>query len=61
MSKAAGMDQIHVKFFKEAADVLAYTWSKVTNLSAELSVFPEECKVAKRKPLLKKDSFYMLQ
>ena len=58
MKKVAGMDQIHAKFLKEAAEVLDYSQPKIINFSVELSVFPEECKVAKRKPLLKKDSLY---
>ena len=46
------------KILKEAAEVLDYSQPKIINFSVELSVFPEECKVAKRKPLLKKDSLY---
>ena len=50
------MDQITAKFLKEAADVLSYLRSKIINLSIKLSVFPEECKIAKLKLLFKKGS-----
>ena len=50
------MDQITEKFLKEAADVLSYLRSKIINLSIKLSVFPEECKIAKLKLLFKKGS-----
>ena len=53
---AAEMDQITEKFLKEAADVLSYLRSKIINLSIKLSVFPEECKIAKLKLLFKKGS-----
>ena len=32
-----------------AADVLAYLFSKIINLAVKLPVFPEECKIAKLK------------
>lgn len=50
------MDQIPAKFLKEAGDVLAYPLSRIVNLSVRLSVFLEECKIAKLKPLFKKGS-----
>ena len=50
------MDEIPAKFLKEAADELADPLSRTINLSVKLSVFPEEHKIAKLKPLLKKDS-----
>ena len=52
----AGMDQFSTKFLKEVAGVLAYPFSKIINLSIKLSAFPEECKIAKLKPLFKKGS-----
>ena len=52
--KAANMDQIPAKFLKETVDMLAYPLAKVINLSVKLSVFPEEHKIAKLKPLFKK-------
>ena len=36
-----------------AANVLAYLFSKIINLAVKLPVFPEECKIAKLKPLFK--------
>ena len=39
---------------KEAADLLAYSMCRIENLLVKLSVFPEECLIAKLKPLFKK-------
>ena len=50
------MDQIPVKFLKEAARVLAYSLAKMISLSVKLSFFPEKCKTARLKQLFKKDS-----
>ena len=50
------MDQIPAKFLKEVGDVLAYPLSRIVNLSVRLSVFLEECKIAKLEPLFKKGS-----
>ena len=36
--------------------MLAYPLAKILNLSVKLFVFPEECKIAKLKPLFKKGS-----
>ena len=44
------------KFLKKAANVLAYPLSKIVNLLVKLSVFLEEGKIAKLKPLFKKGS-----
>lgn len=38
---------------KDVADVLSYQLSKIIKLSANLSVFSEECKIDKFKPLFK--------
>ena len=53
-NKVAGLDQIPAKFLKKAAYVLAYPFAK--NLSVKLSVFLEEYKIAKLKPLFQKGS-----
>ena len=53
-SKVTGLDQISAKFLKKAAYVLAYPFAK--NLSVKLSVFLEEYKIAKLKPLFQKGS-----
>ena len=55
-NKAAGMDNISGKFLKEGAKFLALPLSQICNLSIKLSVFPNECKLAKLKPLYKKGS-----
>ena len=47
----ACMDKIHAKVLKEAADVLTYPLAKIINLSVKLSVFLEEFKTVKLKPL----------
>ena len=48
------MDQIPAKFLMDSAEVLAFPLRNVINLSITLSTFPEDCKVAKLKPILKK-------
>ena len=53
-SKAAGMDQISSNFLRDAVEVLAPPLRNIINLSIKLSTFPEECKIAKLKPILKK-------
>ena len=53
-SKSAGLDNIAGKFLKEGASVLASPLTDLCNLSISLSSFPDECKVAKLKPLYKK-------
>ena len=53
-SKAAGMDQIPAKFLRDGAEVLTLPLENIINLSIKLSTFPEECKIAKVKPIFKK-------
>ena len=53
-SKAAGIDQIPAKFLRDGAEVLALPFGNIINLSMKLSIFPEECKIAKLKPIFKK-------
>ena len=53
-SKAAGMDQIPAIFLRDIAEVLALSLRNIINLSIILSTFPEECKIAKLKPISKK-------
>ena len=48
------MDQILAKCPMDSAEVLAFPLRNVINLSIKLSTFPEDCKVAKLKPILKK-------
>ena len=47
-SKAAGIDQIPTK------EVLALALGNIINLPIKLSTFPEECKIAKLKPIFQK-------
>ena len=56
MIKVAGMEQIPAKFQNKAADVFAYRFSRIINLLAKLSMFPEEYEIAKLKPIFKKGS-----
>ena len=55
MNKVAEMDHIPAKRLREVSNVLAYPLFRIVNLSVKLSVFPEY-KIAKLKPLFKKDS-----
>ena len=48
------MDQIPSKFLRDGAEVLVLPLGNITNLSTKLSTFPEEYKIAKLKPILKK-------
>ena len=48
------MDQIPAKFLWGSAEVLALPLRNIVNLSIKLSTFPEECKIAKLKPIFKK-------
>ena len=53
-SKAAGIDLISAKFLKDGAEVLALLFRKIINLSIKIPTSPEECKIAKLKPIFKK-------
>ena len=50
------MDRIYLKFLKEDAEVLALPLCHLVNLSIKQSLFPDQCKTAKLKPLFKKRS-----
>ena len=54
--KAAGIDNLSVRFLKDGAVVLALPISKLCNLLMKRSKFPLDCKIAKFKPLFKKGS-----
>ena len=56
VNKAAGMDNISGRFLKDGADILAIPVTQICNLSIKLSHFPNNCKLAKLKPLYKKGS-----
>ena len=55
-SKAAGIDNLSGKFFKDGVHVLARLISQLCNLSIKCNSFPRNCKIAKAKPLFKKGS-----
>ena len=54
-SMAAGIDNLSGKFLKDGAHVLARPISQLCKLSIKLNSFPRNCKIAKIKPLFKKD------
>ena len=54
--KSAGIDNLTGKFLKEGAPVLASPITNLINLSITLSSFPDDCKIAKLKPLYKKEA-----
>ena len=55
-SESSGLDNLTGKFFRDGASVLAAPISDLCNLSISLSVFPDDCKIAKLKPIYKKES-----
>ena len=56
VTKASGIDQISGKFLKDRARILVKPISKLCNLSMVLRSFPDACKIAKLKSLIKKGS-----
>ena len=55
-NKAAGLDNRSGKFLKDGATILAKPLSQICNLSIKYSTFPNDCKIAKLKPLFKRGS-----
>ena len=55
-SKSARLDNLTGKFLRDDASVLAAPISDLCNLSISFSVFPDDCKIAKLKPIYKKES-----
>ena len=55
-SKAPGLDQISSKFLKNATEVLPLPLCNLVSLSIKQSLFPDQYKNAKLKPLFKKGS-----
>ena len=55
-SKSAGLDNLTGKFLRDGASVLAAPIFDLCNLSISLSVFPDDCKIAKLKPMYMKES-----
>ena len=56
VSKTAGIDNLSGRFLKDEAKVLSRPISDLCNLSITSEKFPDPCKVAKLKPLYKKNS-----
>ena len=56
LSKSAGLDNLAGKFLKEGVHALALHITDFCNLSVSLSSFPDDCKIAKLKPLYKKET-----
>ena len=53
-NKATGIDKLSSRFLKDGSKVLATPITQICNLSIKLSTVPDECKIAKLKPLYKK-------
>ena len=51
-----GLDNLAGRFLKDGATELSLPVTELINLSIKSSVFPEQCKIAKLKPLYKKGS-----
>ena len=54
-SKAPDIDDLSVIFLKDGASLLATPITQSCNLSISSGRFPETCKIAKLKPLFKKE------
>ena len=54
-NKATGIDNLSGRFLKDDSKVSATPITQICNLSIKLSTVPNECKIAKLKPLYKKD------
>ena len=52
----AGLDSLSVRFLKDGAEVLAKPMSHLCMLSITSGKFPDSYKIAKLKPIYKKDS-----
>ena len=55
-SKAVGLDNLGGRFLNDGATELSLPVTQLINLSIKSSVFLEQCKIAKLKPLYKKGS-----
>ena len=53
-NKTTGIDDLSGRFLKDGSKVLATPIVQICNLSIKLSTVPDECKIAKLKPLYKK-------
>ena len=55
ISKAVGIDKISGRFLNDRANILAKPIAKIYNISISSGLFPSDRKIAKLKPLYKKD------
>jgi hypothetical protein len=55
-SKAVGLGNLGGRFLKDGASELSNPITQLINLSIATSTFPDQCKIAKLKPLYKKSS-----
>ena len=55
-SKAVGLDNLGGRFLKDGASELSHPITQLINLSIATSAFPDQCKIAKLKPIYKKSS-----
>ena len=55
-SKSTGLDELPARFIKDGANVLKIPITFIVNLSISTSTVPEEMKIARVKPLYKKNS-----
>ena len=53
-NKATGIDNLSGRFLKDGSKVLPTPTAQIFNLSIKLLTVPDECKIAKLKPLYKK-------
>ena len=53
ISKTARVDNLPERFLKDGAVILAKPMTKICNLSIKSKMFPDPCKLAKLKPILK--------
>ena len=56
ISKAAGIDNLPERFLKDGAVILAKPVTEICNLSIKSGILPDPCKLAKLKPMFKKES-----
>ena len=55
-TQSTGLDNLTGKFLRDGASVLAAPVTELCKLSISLSVIPDDCKIAKFKPIYKKKS-----
>ena len=56
LSKLAGIAKVSGRFLKDGGNILAKPITKICNISISSGLFPSDCKIAKLKPLYKRES-----